>query len=226
MGLRRRPNQSQVWPKTLKRQTRSDRFSAVSKIRVVRLARVAFEELAQAFIEHNIPSQVTERLLRAAYIHETAKKVGTGWGGRPNVSQISVKTGLDRHLVKSILSNESEALRIPKRRRDPLTRITDGWTADPEYCTSRGPRDLVRGDRRGRNRSLYSLVARYAPGVSPSLVVRELLEAGYVTLLPNGRLRLLDGKSHPQGAQVAQEPPSSRKLRETLSRVFSPNRRR
>lgn len=222
MRLRRRPNHQQVRPKSLKR-AQSDRSPAVSKIRVVAVARIAFQELAQAFIAHNIPSQVTERLLRAAYIHEAAKKVGKGWGQRPNISQISLKTGLDRHLVKAIMDNEFEALRIPQGRRDPLTRVTEGWTTDPEFCTPKGPRDLVRGDRQG-HRSVDSLFARYAPGVSPSLMVGELLEAGHVTVLPSGRLRLSDGRDHLQEVKPAYEPSSYRKLRETLKQVLSRSR--
>jgi hypothetical protein len=160
-----------------------------SRTRALWAAKLAFEELAQAFIAHGIPSQMAERLLRAAYVRETAKRVRKGWREDPNVSQISVKTGIDRHLVKAILKNESEALRIPDGRRDPITKVTDGWLMDPRYRTRRGPRDLPVGDRHSSIKSVCSLIERYAPGTSPRLVVDQLLRVNLVTTLPNGKLR-------------------------------------
>lgn len=152
-------------------------------------AKIAFEELTQAFIAHGIPSQLAERLLRAAYVRESAKGVRKGWREDPNVSQISVKTGLDRHLVKAILKNESEALRIPEGRRDPITKVGDGWLTDPDYCTRRGPRDLPIGDKHSSRKSVCSLIERYVPGASARLVIDQLLRLNLVTALPNGKLR-------------------------------------
>lgn len=160
-----------------------------SRTRALWAAKLAFEELVQAFIAHGIPSQMAERLLRAAYVRETAKKVRKGWREDPNVSQISVKTGIDRHLVKAILNNEAEALRIPDGRRDPITKVTDGWLMDPGYSTRRGPRDLPVGDRHSPIKSVCSLIERYAPGTSPRLIVDQLLRVNLVTTLPNGKLR-------------------------------------
>lgn len=196
MRLHRKPRRPKGWLKPPSGLKYSGTSRAVaSKVRVVRAAKVAFEELAQAFIAHNIPSKVAERMLRAAYVRETVKRVGKGWGEKPNVSHISIKTGLDRHLIKAILDNKSQALPIPKGSRDPLTRVTEGWAADPVYSTAQGPRDLVRTSKRRSQRSVYALVERYAPGVSAPLVVRELLEAGHVAVLPNGMLRLSVAKA-------------------------------
>lgn len=168
---------------------RAERLPPGSRTLALWVAKIAFEELAQAFIAHGIPSQLAERLLRASYVRETAKNVRKGWREDPNVSQISVKTGLDRHLVRAILKNESAALRIPAGRRDPVTKVTDGWLADPEYCTRRGPRDLPIGDKHGSRKSVCSLIERYAPGASPRLVIDQLLRLNLVTSLPNGKLR-------------------------------------
>lgn len=172
----------------------SERFSRSSRTKALWAAKVAFEELAQAFIAYGIPSQMAERLLRAAYVRETAKKVRKGWREDPNASQISVKTGIDRHLVKAILKNEGEALRIPEGRRDPITRVTDGWLTDPCYRTRKGPRDLPVGDKYSSRKSVCSLIERYAPGTSPRLVVEQLLRVNLVTALPNGKLRWLGNR--------------------------------
>jgi len=177
-----------------------------SRTRALWAAKVAFEELAQAFIAHGIPSQMAERLLRAAYVRETAKRVRKGWREDPNVSQISVKTGIDRHLVKAILKNEAEALRIPDGRRDPITKVTDGWLMDPGYRTRRGPRDLPVGDRRSSRKSVCSLIERYAPGTSPRLIVDQLLRVNLVTTLPNGKLRWIGSRDSCHFAALPIEP--------------------
>src|SRR5580658_6742671 len=111
-----------------------------SRTKALWIAKVAFEELAESFIEQGIPSQVAERLLRAAYVRETAKDVRRGWGEQPNVSQISVKTGLDRHLVSRILKNQALALTIPEGRRNPIRRVTNGW-----FSIRNIPREKVPG---------------------------------------------------------------------------------
>jgi hypothetical protein len=205
MGSHRKPNRPKGWLKRPSGLKPSGTLRAVApKVSVVGAAKVAFEELAQAFIAHNIPSQVAERILRAAYVRETVKQVGKGWGEEPNVSHISIKTGLDRHLIKAILDNKSEALPLPEGRRDPLTRVADGWATDPEYSTAQGPRDLAVTGKRPSQRSAYALVERYARGVSAALVVQELLDAGRAAVLPNGKLRLSGAKALPHTAPNTQ----------------------
>lgn len=227
MGLPRKRSPKQARRREPQRRDLSAQSALEAyKVRVVGAAKVAFEELAQAFIANSIPSQMAERLLRAAYVRETAKKVGTGWGQRPNLSHISVKTGLDRHLIKAILRNEPEALRIPKGRLDPLTKITDGWASDPQYSTARGPRDLVQGAKHSSGKSAYSLIETYAPGVSPSLVIQELLEARYVALLPNGKLRLSARRVCSYLSTGTDESISHARLRRALRAFLFPNVKR
>jgi hypothetical protein len=152
-------------------------------------AKVVFEVLVEALIEHGIGSPLAERLLRAAYVRESAGTVRRGWGDGPNVSQISIKTGLERHLVKAILSNEREALRIPSGRRDPVSRVVEGWATDRDYMFRNRPRDLALGDRHSKGRTVWSLIERYAPGISPRLIIDELIRVNAVSVLPNGKLR-------------------------------------
>jgi hypothetical protein len=152
-------------------------------------AKIVFEMLAKSLIEQGIPTQLAERLLRAAYVRETIQGVRRGWGNGPNASQISIRTGLDRHLVGAILRNGSEALNVPPGRRDPITRVVDGWLSDPEYSTRKVPRDLpVQAVAKGR--SVHSLLRRYAPGVSPRLMLEELSRMNLVVKLPDGKLRI------------------------------------
>jgi Family of unknown function (DUF6502) len=191
--------------------TTATRSPGASRTKVLWVAKVAFEELARAFVEHGVPSQLAERLLRASYVRETAKGVRRGWGQGPNVSQISVKTGLDRHLVKAILEDESEALRVPDGRRDPISKVSEGWLSDPQYSTKKGPRDLPIGDRDRKERSMCSLIERYAPGISPRLVIDELLRVNLVRALPNGKLRWTVGRNQMTHMRVADSDETARR---------------
>jgi hypothetical protein len=201
------------------RRTRRD-----LRTRVLWNAKVAFEELTKSFVEHGVPSQVAERLLRSAYVRETAKKVRSGWGQKPNVSQISVKTGLDRHLVKEILMNERKALHVPEGRRDPISRVVDGWMTDPRYSTRSGPRDLPMGDKDSQGPSMFRLIEQFAPGISVRLVVDELLRVNFVTSLPNRKLRWKGGKPVDQlFVPMTEYEPVSARFRSALGALLSAN---
>ena len=158
-----------------------------SKAAALRVAQAAFEGLAPLLIQHGIRSPEAEALLRAVCIHTAAKT--QDHGRRPNVSRISVKTGVDRHTVAALLKEPPSVDRGAIARRDVLSRVIDGWFSDPEYSDKGNPRDLDIGDPNSKGRSLWTLVQRYAPGVWPRLIIDELIRVDYVDPLPNGQLR-------------------------------------
>jgi hypothetical protein len=182
-------------------------------------ARIVFDELGKLLVAHGVPIQVADRMLRAAYVREAAKVVRSGWGQEPNVSQISVRTGLDRHLVRAILDDESNALRIPAGRRDSITRVTEGWISDPRFSTRKGPRDLRMDNKARKQPSVRSLINRYAPGISPRLVIEELLRMNLAKLLPDEKLRWVGGSSRRQQSLPSEtaEDTARNELRSTLA---------
>lgn len=160
-----------------------------SKATVLSLAKAAFEGLAPLLIEFGITSPEAEALLRAVCVHETAKAQTVGGGRRPNVSRVSVKTGVNRHMVTALLKNLPEVDGGLSTRRDSMRRVIDGWLSDPEYTRNGRPKDLEIGDPSSEGRSAWTLIQRYAPGVWPRLIIDELIRVDYVDTRPNGRLR-------------------------------------
>jgi hypothetical protein len=180
------------------RNARRDRNGRPSKVTALQVAQAAFEGLAPLLLEHGVTSPEAEALLRAVYVHAVAKAQETE-RRRPNISRVSVKTGVERHTVTALLRAPPDADITLSSRRDAISRVIDGWLSDPEYSEKGSPRDLDIGDPASKGRSVWSLVQRYAPGVWPRLIIDELIRMDYVETLPNGRLK---GKRLP-GAKPA-----------------------
>jgi uncharacterized protein DUF6502 len=166
---------------------RSHISAARSKATALRLARATFEGLAPLLIEHGVTSPEVEALLRAVCVHAAAK--GQSTARRPNLSRVSVKTGVDRHLVAALLRSPPDGEGSATSRRDAVSRVIDGWLSDPEYTENGAPRDLDIGGPNTKGRTVWSLAQRYAPGVWPRLIVDELIRVDYVDTLPGGQLR-------------------------------------
>jgi ribosomal protein L31E len=152
------------------------------------VARAAFQGLAPLLVQFGVTSPEAEALLRAVCVHETARAHTVG-GRRPNVSRVSVKTGVNRHLVKKLLKNPPVVDGGLSSRRDSMRRVIDGWLSDPEYTTRGRPRDLEIGSPSSQGQDTWTLIQRYAPGVWPRLIIDELIRVDYVDSRPNGRLR-------------------------------------
>jgi ribosomal protein L31E len=159
-----------------------------SRATALQVAQAAFEGLAPLLIECGVTSPEAEALLRAVCVHAAAK-AQTIERRRPNVSRISVKTGVDRHAVTELLQAPAAADVALNSRRDAVSRVISGWLSDAEYTEKGAPRDLDIGDPGSNGRSVWTLVERYAPGVWPRLIVDELIEMDHVVTLPNGQLR-------------------------------------
>jgi uncharacterized protein DUF6502 len=170
------------------RSGRRVRIGRASKATALQVAQAAFEGLAPLLLEHGITSPEAEALLRAVCVHVAAKSHETE-RRRPNVSRVSVKTGVDRHTATALLRTPPEADIALNSRRDAIGRVIDGWLSDPEYAEKGNPRELDIGDPASKGRSVWSLIQRYAPGVWPRLIVDELIRMDYVGTLPNGRLK-------------------------------------
>ena len=173
-----------------------------SRATALQVAQATFEGLAPLLIEHGITSLEAEALWRAVCVHAAARAQAID-GRRPNVSRVSVKTGVDRHTVTTLLRAPPEVDVALSSRRDAMSRVIEGWLSDPEYAEKGSPRDLHIGDPASKGRSIWSLVQRYAAGVWPRLIIDELIGMDHVDTLPDGRLRL---------KRVASQKPLSRRV--------------
>jgi hypothetical protein len=108
---------------------------------------------------------------------------------RPNVSRISVVTGLTRLEVTNILA-VGAADPVPRGWRQRAERVLSGWWNDPSFQDELGrPAPLP---IRGAKRSFAALVKRYS-GESWRLatILDELLRVKAVRRLPDGRVEAL-----------------------------------
>jgi hypothetical protein len=167
-----------------------------AKIAALATARAIFETLAPHLVESGITSAEAETLLRAVCVHEAARSF-VERGRRPNVSQIAIKTGVDRHVVAEILKTPPRVDGALETRRDATSRVIAGWCSDPRYSRNRQPLALQVGDPRSRGRTVWSLIEDHAPGVWPRLVIDELIRVDLVEVLPDGTFRC----AHEPGSQ-------------------------
>ncbi len=182
----------------------------VSKATALKVAQATFEGLAPLLIEHGITSPEVEALLRAVCVHAAAKTESNS--RRRNISSVSVKTGVDRHVVATLLKARPNAKQAGPSRRDAISRVLEGWSSDPDYSDEGKPHDLDIGGPSSRGRTVWSLTQRYAPSVWPRLIIDELIRLESVDSLANGQLRC---KPAP-GRQLA----SSRSIRESAGRLM------
>lgn len=158
-----------------------------SKATALKVAQATFEGLAPLLIERGITSPELEALLRAVCVHAAAKSQNNS--KRANASRVSVKTGVDRHLVAALLKGSADGGIGAPARRDAVSRVIEGWLSDPEYSEEGAPHDLEIGGPSSKGQTLWSLAQRYAPGVWPRLIVDELIRVDYVDTLSTGQLR-------------------------------------
>ncbi len=194
------------------------RMGESSKATALRVAQATFEGLAPLLIRHGITSPEAEALLRAVCVHAAAKTQETA--RRPNVSRVSVKTGVDRHTVAALLREPPNVDNGSKSRRDAISRVIDGWFSDPEYSEKGSPRDLDIGDPNSKGRTVWSLVQRYAPGVWPRLIVDELIRVNSVDTLPNGQLRCKRTPSFRLASRRSNRESSSQLMRDAVQALF------
>jgi len=188
-----------------------------SKKAVLTAAKSAFEALASHFIANGVTTTEAEALLRAVCVHEAAR-LFTQAGRRPNVSQISIKTGVERHVVADLLKLPLRVDGTLETRPTATSRVISGWRCDRHYLRNGRPRALPVGDPRTPGRSVWRLVQTYAPGVWPRLVIDELLRVDLVDVLSDGTLRCKgEGKSGYSGAKLPVDQTYPHLLRDAIS---------
>jgi hypothetical protein len=113
-----------------------------------------------------------------------------GIRGRPtNASRVSILTGLDRRDVRKLRLALASRRPVDPGFMSKPSQVLDGWFHDSEFLAASGrPRDL---ELEGEGGSFTALVRRYAPGIPPVAMVKELKAAGAIEEVSDGRLRAL-----------------------------------
>src|SRR5579862_45231 len=163
----------------------SESLKAAVRLAVLRL----LDPLVKWLIEAGLGVGDLISLVKIAYVR-AAREQGRAAGGeakRPNVSRISVVTGLTRLEVAHILATGA-ADPVYDRGRQRVERVLTGWWNDAAFQDAAGyPAALpIRGGRR----SFAGLVERYSgERWLVATILEELLRVKAVRRLPDGRVR-------------------------------------
>jgi hypothetical protein len=163
----------------------SESLKAAVRLAVLRL----LDPLVRWLIEGGLGVGDLVALVKIAYVR-AAREQGRAAGGeskRPNVSRISVLTGLTRLEVTNILATGA-ADPVYDRGRQRAERVLSGWWNDSAFQDPSGrPAALP---VRGGARSFAGLVERYSgERWLVATILEELLRVKALRRLPDGRVR-------------------------------------
>jgi len=168
----------------------------------------ALRPLARVMIRGGLGAGQLTEAAKLAYVLAAIDEVIPA-GRRPNVSQLSVVTGLRRKEIAAML-RQRDASRNPVSQKPDLEqraiRVLRVWRADPAFQRQDGrPADLpLRGDY-----SFAELVKKHGRDVTPVSLLKELRRMNAVVTTRAGKLRARSGaiqtqmKAAPQLAEFA-----------------------
>jgi hypothetical protein len=176
---------------------------------VARALSAAFDPLVDVCLELGVTSPELESLLLSAFVQRAFDRLPphSRSGRPPTTNKVSVATGVHRNEVSKIRAGgpamARETMQIKERLYSKSARVLNGWSTDPRFTGSGGsPLDLPL-ERNKQRRSFDDLVDKYAPGIHPGTVLKELKRRGNVELLDGDILRFKGANTQPKGATPA-----------------------
>jgi Family of unknown function (DUF6502) len=147
------------------------------------------EPLVLLLLKSGITWREFSDLAKAKFVHVATQEFGIR--GRPtNASRVAILTGLDRRDVRKLRVALAHQRSVDPGFMSKPSQVLDGWFHDPEFLSpsSVRPRDL---EIEGEEGSFSALVRRYAPGIPPVAMVKELKAAAAIEEIDPGRLRAI-----------------------------------
>jgi hypothetical protein len=146
------------------------------------------EPIALLLLKSGITWREFADLAKVKFVQVATKEFGIR--GRPtNASRVAILTGIDRRDVRKLRVATAEQPALAPGFMSKPTQVLDGWFHDPNFRTASGqPRDLHVSE--GED-SFAALVRRYAPGIPPVAMIKELRAVGAIEQLPDERVRAL-----------------------------------
>ncbi|MGH8316340.1 MAG: DUF6502 family protein [Steroidobacterales bacterium] len=125
-------------------------------------------------------------LTKAKFVRVATEEFGIR--GRPtNASRVAILTGIDRRDVRKLRQAIAHRRPLDPGYMSKPSQVLDGWFHDGEFrAPSGGARDL---DLEGEQGSFTDLVRRYAPGIPPVAMLKQLKAAAAIEELRDGKLR-------------------------------------
>ncbi|MBI3596986.1 MAG: hypothetical protein HY203_07540 [Nitrospirae bacterium] len=144
--------------------------------------------LIKILLRNHVPFGAFADLAKRVYVDVALEEFGIP-GRKPSISRVSILTGLTRKEVGRIkkppVLENAETL----ERYNRGARVISGWVRDRAFWNKEGqPLDLL---IEGKDGSFNELVKRYGGDVPSRAVLDELLRAGAVERLADGRVRLI-----------------------------------
>jgi hypothetical protein len=139
-------------------------------------------------------------LARSVFVRVATDEFGVR--GRPtNVSRVALLTGLSRRDVRRVRDGDAHgSMASSEQSLNTATRVLSGWHLDVEFLDDRGQPRVLPG--KGPGPSLGALLRRYAGDIPTTALVKELVRAGSIERLADGRYRVLRRYYMPRAADA------------------------
>jgi hypothetical protein len=142
--------------------------------------------LVKLLLEAGVGVGEFHQLAKRAYVQVARDRLAEP---RPNISRISVLTGISRGEVTTLLAQPADAEPVAGRGRHRAEDVLRGWWGDPAYVDKNG--HPLRIPIRGSRRSFATLVKRYAGDPRTETLLNELIRVKAVQKHPDGQLQAL-----------------------------------
>lgn len=142
--------------------------------------------LVKLLLEAGVGVGEFHQLAKRAYVQVARDRLAEG---RPNVSRISVLTGISRGEVSTLLAEPADAEPVAERGQHRAEQVLRGWWSDAAYLDADGR--PLRIPLRGSRRSFTTLVKRYSGDPRTLTLLDELIRVKAVRKHPDGRIEAL-----------------------------------
>ena len=155
--------------------------------------------LVTILLRNNVSHRTFAELAKLVYVEVANAEFGIA-GKKQTTSRIAILTGLTRKEVQRLLAQPPDTEPALAEEYHRASRVITGWVRDPDFGDGKGhPHPLP---MEGKRASFSTLVKRYSGDIPVRAMVDELLRAGAVKQLKDGRICLLSRGYIPQKGPV------------------------
>ncbi len=155
--------------------------------------------LVTILLRNNVSHRTFAELAKLVYVEVANAEFGIA-GKKQTTSRIAILTGLTRKEVQRLLAQPPDTEPVSAEEYHRASRVITGWVRDPDFGDGKGhPHPLP---MEGKPASFSTLVKRYSGDIPVRAMVDELLRAGAVKQLKDGRICLLSRGYIPQKGPV------------------------
>jgi hypothetical protein len=143
--------------------------------------------LFRLLLRNGVSFGAFEALAKRVYLDVTMEEFNLP-GRKPTISRASILSGLTRKEVQRLLALPLEDFTDAADPYHRGARVLTGWLRDPDFLDAKGEARLLDMDG---ERGFAGLVKRYSGDMPARAMLNELLHAGAVNVLTDGRLKLV-----------------------------------